>query len=65
MRQGKPILFPLRRFPPPDQFRVSGETMGGLTVAFGTHDAAKNHHRLFQITVGRDVVGVWTAARRY
>ena len=31
-----------------------------LTVAFEAHNAEKNHHRRYQVTVGRDLLDDWT-----
>jgi hypothetical protein len=31
-----------------------------LTVSFEAHNAARNHHRRYQITVGRDLLDDWT-----
>ncbi len=36
-----------------------------LTVAFEAHNAEKNHHRCYQVTVGRDLLNDWTVAIRY
>jgi len=36
-----------------------------LTVAFEAHSHAENHHRRYQITVGRDLLDDWTVAIRY
>jgi hypothetical protein len=36
-----------------------------LTVAFEAHSQEGNHHRRYQITVGRDLLDVWTVAIRY
>ena len=36
-----------------------------LTVAFEAHHAEKNHHRHYQVTVGRDLLDAWTVAIRY
>src|SRR4051812_45278587 len=36
-----------------------------LTVAFEAHNAEKNHHRRYQVTVGRDLLDNWTVAIRY
>ena len=36
-----------------------------LTVAFEAHHPEKNHHRLYQVTVGRDLLHHWTLAIRY
>ena len=36
-----------------------------LTVAFEAHHAEKNHHRRYQITVGRDLLDDWTVSIRY
>ena len=36
-----------------------------LTVAFEAHNAEKNHHRHYQVTVGRDLLDDWTVAIRY
>jgi predicted DNA-binding WGR domain protein len=36
-----------------------------LTVAFEAHSQEENHHRRYQITVGRDLLDDWTVAIRY
>jgi len=36
-----------------------------LTVAFEAHSQEANHHRRYQITVGRDLLNDWTVAIRY
>ncbi|MBX9653858.1 WGR domain-containing protein [bacterium] len=36
-----------------------------LTVAFEAHNAEKNHHRHYQVTVGRDLLDDWTVSIRY
>jgi predicted DNA-binding WGR domain protein len=36
-----------------------------LTVAFEAHNAEKNHHRRYQITIGRDLLDDWTVSIRY
>ena len=36
-----------------------------LTVAFEANDAELNHHRRYEIRVGRDLFGDWTVAFRY
>ena len=36
-----------------------------LTVAFEAHNAEKNHHRRYQVTLGRDLLDDWTVAIRY
>jgi predicted DNA-binding WGR domain protein len=36
-----------------------------LTVAFEAHNREKNHHRRYQITIGRDLLDDWTVAIRY
>jgi predicted DNA-binding WGR domain protein len=36
-----------------------------LTVAFEAHNPEKNHHRHYQITVGRDLLDDWTVSIRY
>lgn len=36
-----------------------------LTVAFEAHNAEKNHHRHYAVTVGRDLLDDWTVAIRY
>jgi hypothetical protein len=33
-----------------------------LTVAFEAHNAEKNHHRRYQVTLGRDLLDDWTVA---
>jgi predicted DNA-binding WGR domain protein len=36
-----------------------------FTVAFEAHNAEKNHHRRYQITVGQDLFDDWTVSIRY
>ena len=36
-----------------------------LTVAFEAHNPEKNHHRRYQITIGRDLLDDWTVSIRY
>ncbi|OWK40986.1 WGR domain-containing protein [Fimbriiglobus ruber] len=36
-----------------------------LTVAFEAHHAGKNHHRRYEVTVGRDLFDDWTVTIRY
>ena len=36
-----------------------------LTVAFEAHHAEKNHHRRYELTIGRDLLNDWTVAIRY
>jgi hypothetical protein len=36
-----------------------------LTVAFEAHSREENHHRRYQITVGRDLLDYWTVAICY
>jgi predicted DNA-binding WGR domain protein len=36
-----------------------------LTIAFEAHHAELNHHRRYQITVGRDLLDDWTVAIGY
>jgi hypothetical protein len=36
-----------------------------LTVAFEAHCAEKNHHRRYEVTVGRDLLDDWTVEIRY
>jgi predicted DNA-binding WGR domain protein len=36
-----------------------------LTVAFEAHNPEKNHHRRYEVTLGRDLLGDWTVAIRY
>jgi len=36
-----------------------------LTMAFEAHNAEKNHHRRYSITVGRDLFDDWTVSVRY
>jgi predicted DNA-binding WGR domain protein len=36
-----------------------------LTVAFEAHNAEKNHHRRYQMTLGRDLLNDWTVAISY
>jgi hypothetical protein len=35
------------------------------TVVFEPHDAEKNHHRRYEVTVGCDLLDDWTIAIRY
>jgi hypothetical protein len=36
-----------------------------LTVAFEAHHAELNHHRRYEITIGRDLLDDWTVSIRY
>src|SRR5687768_7054126 len=36
-----------------------------LTVAFEAHNQERNHHRRYEVKVGRDLLGDWTVAIRY
>jgi hypothetical protein len=36
-----------------------------LTVAFEAHHPGNNHHRRYQVTVGRDLLDHWTVAILY
>ena len=36
-----------------------------FTVAFEAHNSEKNHHRRYQVMVGRDLLGDWTVAISY
>lgn len=36
-----------------------------LTIALEAHNAARNHHRRYEITVGRDLFGAWTVGVSY
>lgn len=36
-----------------------------LTVTFEAHNPARNHHRRYQVTVGRDLFGDWTVCVNY
>ena len=36
-----------------------------LTVAFEAHNTEKNHHRRYQVTLGRDLLDDWTVAICY
>jgi hypothetical protein len=36
-----------------------------LTVAFEAHHPEKNHHRRYQVTIGRDLLDAWTVAITY
>lgn len=36
-----------------------------LNVAFEAHHAENNHHRRYEITVGRDLLDDWTVSIRY
>ncbi len=36
-----------------------------LTVAFEAHNVVRNHHRRYQVTVGRDLLQAWTVAISY
>lgn len=36
-----------------------------LAIAFEAHNPAKNHHRRYELKVGRDLFGAWTVSIRY
>jgi hypothetical protein len=36
-----------------------------LAVSFEAHNIEKNHHRRYNVTVGRDLFGYWTVSIRY
>lgn len=36
-----------------------------LTIALEAHNAERNHHRRYVVTVGQDLLGEWTVAIRY
>jgi predicted DNA-binding WGR domain protein len=36
-----------------------------LAIAFEAHHVEKNHHRRYQVTLGRDLLDDWTVAIRY
>ncbi|MBL9081589.1 MAG: WGR domain-containing protein [Planctomycetales bacterium] len=36
-----------------------------LTIALEAHNPERNHHRRYEITVGRDLFGAWTVGVRY
>ncbi|WP_088252447.1 WGR domain-containing protein [Fimbriiglobus ruber] len=36
-----------------------------LTVIFEAHHAALNHHRFYEVTIGRDLLDDWTVVIRY
>lgn len=36
-----------------------------MTVAFEAHNTQKNHHRSYQVTIGRDLLDAWTVAITY
>ena len=36
-----------------------------LSVAFEAHHSEKNHHRRYEIIIGRDLLDHWTVAIRY
>ncbi len=36
-----------------------------LSVTFEAHNDQRNHHRRYEIRLGRDLFGVWTVAFRY
>jgi hypothetical protein len=36
-----------------------------LSLAFEAHSLEKNHHRRYQVTIGRDLLDDWTVAIRY
>src|ERR1700735_1656903 len=51
---------------PPKTNKYRGVVMDNLlTVAFEAHNAELNHHRRYQITLGRDLLDDWTVAIRY
>ncbi len=36
-----------------------------LTIAFEAHHAGRNHHRRYEVRIGRDLLGDWTVSIRY
>ena len=36
-----------------------------LTVVLEAHHAAENHHRRYEVAIGRDLFNAWTVAIRY
>jgi len=36
-----------------------------LTVAFEAHHKERNHHRYYEVAIGRDLLDAWTVAIRY
>ncbi|HEX4611576.1 MAG TPA: WGR domain-containing protein [Urbifossiella sp.] len=38
---------------------------GWLAVAFEAHSPERNHHRRYEVAVGRDLLGDWTVTIRY
>ena len=36
-----------------------------LALSFEAHNAEKNHHRRYELTVGRDLFGCWIVSIRY
>ncbi len=36
-----------------------------LSVSFEAHHQEKNHHRLYEVIIGRDLLDAWTVAIRY
>ena len=36
-----------------------------LCIAFEAHNHEKNHHRRYEVTVGRDLLNDWTVSIRY
>lgn len=36
-----------------------------LSLAFEAHNAEKNHHRRYEMKIGRDLFGHWTVSIRY
>lgn len=36
-----------------------------MNVAFEAHHAERNHHRRYEITIGRDLLDDWTVSIRY
>ena len=36
-----------------------------LSVAFEAHHQGKNHHRRYEVVIGRDLLDAWTVAIRY
>jgi predicted DNA-binding WGR domain protein len=36
-----------------------------MTVAFEAHHVENNHHRRYEVTIGRDLLDDWTVAIRY
>jgi hypothetical protein len=46
-------------------FFLNGCRVSAVTVALEAHHTGKNHHRRYQITVGRDLLDAWTVAICY